>query len=188
MTKLDISVSELVVAVVTATAIIFCMAFFNGANADVMSSGKFQVPKKNLITQYQAAKVRCEPLFGNAKALCDAKAEEAINVATAELEVSLTPTTENRYDANMIRADAAFVIAKEQCDSMKKAKQDACEEVAKESHTREIASAKAQRDMEKSGEIKKDKTINKTVKLDESHNKDNPFITVEFDAIYHVKA
>ena len=184
MTKLDISISELVVAVVTATAIIFCIAFFNGANADVMSSGKFQVPEKNLITQYQAAKVRCDPLFGNAKALCDAKAEGAKDIAKAELEVSLTPTTENRYEANMIRADVAFAIVKEQCNSMKEAEQDLCEKVAKESHAREIASAKAQRDMEKPGRIKKDKAA----KLDESHYKDNPFITVEFDAIYHVKA
>ena len=185
MTKLDISVSELIVAVVTATAVVFCIAFFNGANADGMSSGKYQVPEKNLITQYQAAKVRCDPLFGNAKALCDAKAEEARNVLKAELEVSLTPTTENRHDANMIRADVAFAIVKEQCDSMKDAEQDACEKVAKESHAPEIASTRVQRDMKKSGEIKKDKTV----KFDESHYKDNPFIRVEFDTtIYHVKA
>ena len=184
MTKLDISVSELIVLVVTATALIFCIAFFNGANADGMSSGRYQVPEKNLITQYQAAKVRCDPLFGNAKVLCDAKAEGAKDIATAELEVSLTPTTENHYDVNMIRAGAAFAIAKEQCDSMKEAKQDVCEKVAEESHALEIASAKAQRDMEKSGESRKDKTV----KFNESHYKNNPFIIVEFNTIYHVKA
>ena len=184
MTKLDISISELVVAVVTAIAVVFCIAFFNGANADGMASGKYQVLEKKLITQYQAAKVHCEPLFDNAKALCDAKAEGAKDIAKAELEVSLTPSTENRHEANMIRADVAFAIVKEQCNSMKEAEQDLCEKVAKESHAREIASAKAQRDMENPGGIKKDKAA----KLDESHYKDNLFITVELDAIYHVKA
>ena len=184
MTKLDISINELIVSVVTAVAIIFCIVFFNGANADSMTSDKYQMPKKNPITQSGTEKARCDSLVGSEKGLCVAKSEGAKSISKAELLVSITPTTENLYDANLVKADVAFVIANKQCYRMKDAEQDACENVAKLSHEREIASAKAQRDMKKSGAIKKDKTA----KFNGYHYKDNPFITVEFDNIYHVKA
>ena len=73
---------------------------------------------------------------------------------------------------NMTTVDDTFAIANKECNSMSEVKQDLCEKVAKESHEHEIDSAEAQRNIEKLGEIKKDKTVN----FD------------EFDNIYHVKA
>ena len=138
MTKLDVSVGELTVAAITAVALIFCIIFFNGANAESISSNKYQSLKSNLMTDYKAAKVRCESLIGNVQALCDAKAERAKAIAKAELDASFTPRTQNGHDANM----------------------------------------------EKSSAIEKDKTT----ELDKLDYQSNPFVTVEFNNIYHVKA
>lgn len=184
MTKLDITISDLVVAVLTGIALIFCITIFNGANAESISKSKYQSLDKNLNTEYKAAKVRCEPLVGNAQALCDTKAESARDIAKAELVASFKPTIQNRYSADLVSANARFAIANEQCKGMQEVAIDACEKVAKELHSIDVVSATAQRNKENSGEIKKDKTV----KLDEFGYKSNPFITVEFDNIYHVKA
>lgn len=138
MTKLDVSVSELIVAVLTAVALIFCIAFFNGANADSMPRSKYQSLENNLMTDYKVAKAHCDLLVGNAKASCNTKSEADKDIARSKLDASFKPAIQNRHDTNM----------------------------------------------EKSGTIEKDKTA----KFDELGYQTNPFITVEFNNIYHVKA
>ena len=138
MTKLDVSVSELTVAALTAVALIFCIIFFNGANAESVSRSKYQSLKNNLITDYKAAKTRCDSLLGNAKASCITKSEVAKDIAKSELDASVKLTIQNRHDSNM----------------------------------------------ERSGAIEKDKTA----KSDGFSDQSNPFVTVEFNNIYHVKA
>ena len=138
MTKLDVSVGELTVAALTAVALILCITFFNGASAESISNSKHLALTKSISTEFNVAKIRCEPLTGNVQALCDAKAERAKAIAESKLEASITPTTQNRHDANLEKSDA----------------------------------------------IKKDKTS----KFDESGYQMNPFMTVEFNNIYHVKA
>ena len=138
MTKLDVSISELTVAALTAVALIFCIIFFNGANAESMSRSKYQSLENNLMTDYKAAKAHCDSLLGNAKASCNTKAEAAKDIAKSKLDASFTPTTQNHPDANTV----------------------------------------------KSGATEKDKTA----KSDGFSYQSNPFITVEFNSIYHVKA
>ena len=138
MTKLDVSVSELAVAALAAVALIFCITFFNGANAESMSRSKYQSLENNLMTDYKAAKAHCDSLLGNAKASCNTKAEAAKDIAKSKLDASFTPTTQNHPDANTV----------------------------------------------KSGATEKDKTA----KSDGFSYQSNPFITVEFNSIYHVKA
>ena len=138
MTKLDVSFSELTVAALTAVALIFCIIFFNGANADSMSNSKYQSLKNNLITDYKAAKARCDSLLGNAKASCNTKAEAAKDIAKSELDASYAPTIRNQPDANTV-----------------------------------ISSAMGK---------------DKMAKSDELSDQSNPFITVEFNNIYHVRA
>ena len=138
MTKLDVSVSELTLAAVTAVALIFCITFFNGANAESISRSKYQSLEKNLMTNYKASIARCDSVLGNAKTSCNTKSEAAKDIAKSELDASFIPTTQSRHDANM----------------------------------------------EKSGAIEKDKTA----KFDELGYQSNPFVTVEFNNIYHVKA
>ena len=127
-----------ILAALTAVALIFCIIFFNGANAESLSRSKYQSLKNNLITDYKAAKTRCDSLLGNAKASCNTKAEAAKDIAKSKLDASFTPTTQNHPDANTV----------------------------------------------KSGATEKDKTA----KSDGLGYQSNPFITVEFNNIYHVKA
>ena len=138
MTKLDVSVSELTVVALTAVALIFCITFFNGANAKSVSKSEYQSLKNNLITDYKAAKTRCDSLLGNAKASCNIKAEATNDIAKSELDASYTQTIQNRPDANTVKSDAT----------------------------------------------EKDKTA----KSDGFNYQINPFITIEFTNIYHVKA
>ncbi len=138
MTKLDVSVIELAVAALTAVALIFCITFFKGANAESISRSKYQSLQHNLMTDYNAAKARCDSLLGNAKASCNTKSEAAKNIAKSDLDASFTQTIQNRPDANN----------------------------------------------KKSGAIEKDKAAN----FDEFGYQSNPFIPVEFNNIYHVKA
>ena len=138
MTKLDVSVSELTIAAVTAVALIFCIIFFNGANVESVSRSKYQSLKSNLIRDYKAEKTRCDSLLGNAKASCNTKAEATKDIAKSELDASFTPTTQNQPDDNTV----------------------------------------------KSGATEKDKTA----KSDGFSYRSNPFVTVEFNNIYHVKA
>ena len=138
MTKLDVSVSELTIAALTAVALIFCIAFFNGAKSNSMSKSNYQLLENHLMTDYKMAKARCDSLLGNAKSSCNTKSEAAKDIAKSELDASFTPTIQNRHDSNM----------------------------------------------KESGTIEKDKTD----KSEELGYQSNPFITVEFNNIYHVKA
>lgn len=138
MTKLDVSVSELTVTALTVVALIFCITFFSGANAESLSRSKYQSLEKNIMTEYMVAKAHCDSLLGNTKASCYTKSEAAKDRAKSELDASFTTTTKNGHDA----------------------------------------------DTEKSGAIEQDKAS----KLDELGYQSNPFITVEFNNIHHVKA
>ena len=138
MTKLDVSVSELTVAALTAVALILCIVFFNSANADSMPRSKYQSLENNLMTDYKVAKAHCDSLVGSAKTSCNKKSEAAKDIARSKLDASFKPAIQNRHDANI----------------------------------------------EKSGAIEKDKTA----KFDKLGYQTNPFITVEFNNIYHVKA
>ena len=132
MKKLDVSASELTIAALTAVALIFCIIFFSGANAESISRSKYQALENNLMTDYKAAKARCGSLLGNTKS------EAAKDIAKSKLDASFKLTIQNRHDFNM----------------------------------------------ESSGAIEKDKTA----KSDGLGYQSNPFITVEFNNIYHVKA
>ena len=135
MTKLDISISELVLAALAAIALIFCFTAFNGASAETMSKSKYQALEKNIMAEYTAAKIRCASLVGSEKTFCDTNADLAKNQSMADLDSSFTPTIQ-------------------------------------------------QRKIKKSDEFIQDKTV----EFDDFNYKGNPFNTLEFDNIYHVKA
>jgi hypothetical protein len=135
MTKLDVSSSELALAALTAMALIICFTTFNGASAESISKSKYQALEKNIMAEYNAAKIRCELLVGRKKTFCDTNSEIAKENSLADL-------------------DSSFAIT--------------------------ILQPK----MEKSSEFKQDKTV----KFDDFDYKSNPFVQVEFDNIFHVKA
>ena len=92
MTKLDVSISELVLAALAAIALIFCFSTFNGASAETMSKNKYQALEKNIMAEYKAAKIRCASLVSSDKTLCDTNADIAKNQLKADLDSSFTPT------------------------------------------------------------------------------------------------
>ncbi len=168
---------------ICATAILFSIAAISTANAENMSQSKFQHLDKNLNNEHKVAKARCETLADNAEDICEAEADGARDISKAELKASYKPTIENRYDANMIKADVNFEVANEKCDSLKDSEEVACEKTAKNIHARETANARTQRNIEKTDAVKKDKTAN----LEELNSKNNPFISYNFKKPYYVK-
>ena len=96
MTKLDVSQSDLVLAVLVAIALIFCFITFNGASVESLSKTKYQALEKNIITEYKAAKIRCASHVGSEKTFCDTHAEITKNQSKADLDSSFTPNIQAR--------------------------------------------------------------------------------------------
>ena len=67
--------SELVVALLDAIALIFCFFMFIGASAKSISGSKYEAFDNNIMTEYKAAKIRCESLVANEKTFCDMNAK-----------------------------------------------------------------------------------------------------------------
>ncbi len=181
---IKLNVGLLGIAAIALMTLTFSIVFINSANAESMTKSKYQALEKNLNVEYKAAKVRCKSLYDDAKEICDAKAEGTRDISKAELEANFKPTIQNRYDANVTRADANYAIATEQCESLKDVGEDVCEKTAKVTHERGMASARAQRNNEKSDAIKKDKTA----QLDDFNDETNQFVIFKISNIYNVRA
>lgn len=184
MKKLNVSIGALGAAGITLMAIAFSVASINSANAESMTKSKYQALDKNLNVEYEAAKVRCKSLSDDAKEICNAKAEGAKDISKAELEASFKPTIQNRYDANVVSANASYVIAIEHCESMKDASEEACRKTAKATLERGMSNAKAQRNMEKSDVTNKDKTA----QAEDFNDKNNRFVIFKINNNYNVRA
>jgi hypothetical protein len=112
------------------------------ARADI-SQADYKAGKDRIESSYKAAKIRCAPLNGNGKDICQAEAKGEYKVAKADLEAEYKATDKNRYDARLARADAAYEVAKERCDDKKGNDKDVCVKEAKATFTQAKADAKA---------------------------------------------
>ncbi|MBC7755920.1 MAG: hypothetical protein H7Z20_04595 [Bdellovibrio sp.] len=96
MTKLDLSLSDLVLAAVMLFALIFCFSTFNWASAETMSKRKYQALEKNIIVEYKAEKIRCASFVGSVKIFCDNTADMEKDKSLKDLNNSYTPTLQQQ--------------------------------------------------------------------------------------------
>ena len=125
-------------------ALAVSLAFSTGAMAQGMSKNDYKAGKDRITAGYTVAKAGCALLSGNPNDICMAGAKGNEKVAMAELEAGYKPTTENRYEARVARAEADYDTAKEKCDDMAGNLKDVCLKEAKSAETAAKADAKAQ--------------------------------------------
>jgi hypothetical protein len=119
--------------------------FACGAAAAPMTKDEYKAGKARIAAEYQAARQKCGAHLGNAAELCVDRARGAQQVAKAELEAAYKPSPRANYEAAIARAQAAYVIAKEECDSKKGEARKSCVNDAKAALERARAEAAAAR-------------------------------------------
>ncbi len=129
------------------TAIAATVAFFacGVAAAAPMTRDDYKASRARIIAEYEAERQKCGPSLGTPTEICVARARGARKVANAELQAAYKPGPRTYYAAAMARAEAAFAIAKEECDRQKGEARKACDKDAKAAFERAKAEAKAAR-------------------------------------------
>ncbi|MES2546269.1 MAG: hypothetical protein V4575_01100 [Pseudomonadota bacterium] len=123
--------------------VITTVAFFCASNcmAEAITKDKYQFLEKNIESEYESAKKRCEKLQANAGDICLAELKGQKSVSKAELKLKYEPTLENEVDARIAKAEAEYSVAKEKCDDVKE--KSSCNELAVSAKDKAIADARA---------------------------------------------
>jgi hypothetical protein len=122
-----------------AAAVLACGAALGAA----MTKDEYKAASERIATEYQVERQKCGDRHGNVADLCIARAHGARKVAKAELEATYKPSPRTNYEAAIARADAAYVIAKEECDDRKDAERKGCMKDAEAARERAKEEAKA---------------------------------------------
>ena len=109
-----------------------------------------QPPIANPTTQSIANELKtdmlaCDPLAGNAKDICSARAKGRQKVALAELDAKTSPSAKSTYQLSVAKAEAAYDEAIQRCDDKAGNVKDVCVTEAKGAHNTAKAEADAQR-------------------------------------------
>jgi chromosome segregation ATPase len=115
------------------------------AAKDLMTRDAYKAEKDRIEAEYKAAKEACNKLSGNAEDVCKAEARGNQRIAEADLDAKNTGTAKARSDARIVRAEAAYAVAKEKCDDLAGNAKDVCVKEAKAAETKAKADAKADR-------------------------------------------
>jgi hypothetical protein len=115
------------------------------AAKDLMTRDAYKAEKDRIEAEYKAAKEACNKLSGNAEDVCKAEARGNQRIAEADLDAKNTGTAKARSDGRIVRAEAAYAVAKEKCDDLAGNAKDVCVKEAKAAETKAKADAKADR-------------------------------------------
>lgn len=113
------------------------------AFAAAMTSADYRAAKERAVTDYKAARARCDGLSGNPKDVCIAEAKAAEAKAKAEAEASYKNTGKARSDAAIAAAEADYDVAKARCDAKTGNDRNVCISEAKAAETKAKADARA---------------------------------------------
>ena len=130
--------------VMHAIAVAVSLVFSAGATAQNLSNAEYKSAKDSIAADYKSAKAACASFSGNAKDICMAEAKGGEKVAKAELDARNKPTDKARHAVSVAKAQAAYSVAKEQCDDKAGNDKKVCVKQAKAAETRAKADAKAQ--------------------------------------------
>ena len=109
-------------AVSLAMAVLAC----GSATATPMGKDDYAAAKARIDAEYQVERQKCGDRHGNAAALCIARAHGERNVGNAELEAKFKPNRDTNYQAAIARANAAYDIAKLECNDRKDSERKGC--------------------------------------------------------------
>ncbi len=123
----------------------------------------------------QIAIIKNDKVIINNKAQCKSHAFANRDIKKADLQARYKPTIQNRYRANMIKAELNYKLTSEQCVTLRFDQEISCVKAAKNHRSAEAANARAQRNIEMNQAILKSK-IYKLEQFNESHN---PFVSTD---------
>ena len=112
------------------------------AQAANLSKEEYKAGKDRISADYKAEKQACDALSGNAKDVCMEEAKGKEKVAKAELEFNYTGKPNDQNKVLVVKADAAYEVAKEKCDEKAGNDKDICVKEAKAAKAKAVADAK----------------------------------------------
>ena len=147
----------------------------------IMSKESYEQHFKNFNADFQSTMQRCAILKNKftkdiTKQQCQSHAFINREIQKADLKASYKPTIENRYRANMVKAEMNFKMANDKCEMSLFNRESTCMRAAKNLHGRDVAKARAQRNIEMNQVLLK----NKDLKLDRFNGGSNPFVSTDF--------
>lgn len=129
------------IPILIGSALIACSA----VQAATLTKEQYAAGKARIAAEYVVERQKCGARHGNSADVCIARARGGKKVALAELEAGYKPSPETNYAAAMARAQAAEVIAKEECDYRTRDMRKGCVKDAKAATQRARAEALARR-------------------------------------------
>lgn len=115
-----------------------------GAMAQALSKAEYRAKEATIESDYKTASSACDVFSAQAKRTCSADAKGRKKVALAELRHSAQPGVDTRYKAHIARAEAAYSLAREQCNAQTGNAKDVCVKEAQAADTAARADALAQ--------------------------------------------
>lgn len=115
------------------------------ATAAALTKEEYKAGKARIAAEYEADRQKCGAHLGNAAEICVARARGARKVAQAELEANHKPSPRTNYEAAIARSQAAYAIAKEECDAREGGMRKVCVRQATAAQERAKAEASAAR-------------------------------------------
>lgn len=119
------------------------LMLFSSVQAQTMSSAEHKAAKEKIEADYKVDKAACARMTANAKDVCEEEAEGKEKVAKAELDYKQSGKAADMRKVAMVKADAAYEVAKEKCDDKTGNDKDVCVKEAKAAKAKSEADAKA---------------------------------------------
>jgi hypothetical protein len=111
-------------------------------HAASMSKVDYKTGKARISGEYEADKTACASQAGNAKDICVDEAKGKEKVALAELEYNYSGKYKDQVKVLVVKAKAAYEVAKQTCDGKAGNERDVCIKEAKAAETKALADAK----------------------------------------------
>lgn len=110
-----------------------------------ISRDEYKREKDRIEADAKAAKAKCKGLKGNEKDICQTEAKANEKIAKKELDYKNKPTEKNRYEAEKMKVEGAYEIAKEKCEDQKGKEMASCKKQAKADKDQKMAALKGDR-------------------------------------------
>jgi hypothetical protein len=134
---------------ISAIAMSLSLLTLPAAQAENISKSEFKVGKTRISDAYKADKAACRALSSNAKDVCEEEAKGKEKVARAELEYSYSGKAADSNKVHVVKAKAAYEVAKEKCDDLAGNAKNVCVQEAKAAEQKALADAKMDKDISK---------------------------------------
>jgi hypothetical protein len=155
------------------------LACMGNVLAQDMTRADFVAAKDSISANYKTAKAACGSLAGNAKDICKVDATGVEKRARADLDARYEPSLKHSYQAEVVKAETGYALAREKCDDLAGNAKDVCvkeaqatQATAKADATLRMKTAEANTDARATKTKAQDKANDKTAAASKDANSD----------------